>query len=112
VLARSAAEADAAATVIANAVDVDDPAVRRQTARSLEPDSDLGTLMVTVDVGTLAPDQIATALENGARAASHLIEATVISGAILGLGGKHRIFSVESEKGASLGLWPAIKSHP
>ena len=44
VLARRAAEADAAATLIANAVDLDHPAIQRRPASSLDPDSDLGEL--------------------------------------------------------------------
>ncbi len=67
VLARDAPAADAAATLIANAVNVDDPAVIRRPARDLDPDSDLGDLPVTVDVGPLAPAQIAAALDAGAR---------------------------------------------
>ncbi len=55
VLATSAAAADAAATMIANAVDADHPAVRRAAARSVKDDSDLGDLDVTVDVGPLPP---------------------------------------------------------
>ncbi|MFC7538920.1 hypothetical protein ACFQU2_04835 [Siccirubricoccus deserti] len=51
VLAATAAEADAAATVIANAVDAVHPAVRRVPASSLDPDSDLGELPVTIGVG-------------------------------------------------------------
>src|SRR5207247_11022489 len=42
VLASRAADADAAATLIANAVDLDHPAVERRPATSLDPDSDLG----------------------------------------------------------------------
>ena len=53
-LARDAASADAAATMIANAVDVDDPAIARRPAREIKDDSDLGELPVTVAVGTLA----------------------------------------------------------
>ena len=53
VLAATAAQADAAATVIANAVDAAHPAVRRVPADTLDPDSDLGDLPVTVAVGAL-----------------------------------------------------------
>ncbi|MBV9114599.1 MAG: UPF0280 family protein, partial [Hyphomicrobiales bacterium] len=53
VLARTAAGADAAATMIANAVTIDDPAIRRCPARELEPDSDLGEIPVVVEVGPL-----------------------------------------------------------
>ena len=51
VLARDAATADAAATLIANAVDIDSPAIMRRPARELDPDSDLGDRLVTVSVG-------------------------------------------------------------
>src|SRR5689334_13601643 len=53
VLARDGAAADAAATLIANAVNADHPAITRRSARELDPDSDLGEHLVTVDVGAL-----------------------------------------------------------
>ena len=54
VLAASSAAADAAATLIANAVDLPaSPAVRRTPARELDPDSDLGDRLVTTAVGAL-----------------------------------------------------------
>jgi ApbE superfamily uncharacterized protein (UPF0280 family) len=87
VLARTAAEADAAATMIANAVDIDHPAIRRAPAASLRDDSDLGDLLVTVDVGTLPPRAIAAALAGGARAAATLVARDLIHGAVLVLQG-------------------------
>jgi len=69
VLARTAATADAAATLVANAVDVDHPAIRRLPARHVKEDSDLGDLPVTVAVGTLPRDAVEAALERGLRAA-------------------------------------------
>ena len=52
VLARSATAADAAATLIANAVDLPGhPAVSRVPASSRDPQSDLGDRLVTFDVG-------------------------------------------------------------
>jgi ApbE superfamily uncharacterized protein (UPF0280 family) len=65
VLASTGAVADAAATLIANAVDVDDPAVRREPATALAPDSDLGERLVTVEVGPLPPEKIERALDRG-----------------------------------------------
>ena len=71
VLASTGAVADAAATLIANAVDVDDPAIRREPATALAADSDLGERLVTVEVGPLPPAKIERALERGiARARS------------------------------------------
>lgn len=65
VLARSAAAADAAATVIANAVNVADPRILRRPACDLKDDSDLGFIPVTVDVPALEPDLVAHALHAG-----------------------------------------------
>jgi uncharacterized protein len=96
VLARSAAEADAAATIIANAVDVDDPAIRRAPARSLDPDSDLADLPVTTDVGPLADERIASALAAGARVAQGLLDARMIPAAALSLQGHWRIVEARS----------------
>ena len=56
VLAASAALADAAATLIANAVDLPGhPAIERAPAFDLDPQSDLGERRVTVAVGPLTP---------------------------------------------------------
>ncbi|MDB6000503.1 MAG: hypothetical protein JWP52_2202 [Rhizobacter sp.] len=72
VLARNAAEADAAATVIANAVDVDAPGIVRRPASALKDDSDLGDMPVTVDVPTLNPADRDTALARGKAVAAGL----------------------------------------
>jgi uncharacterized protein len=96
VLARSAAEADAAATIIANAVDVEDPAIYRAPARSLDPDSDLADLPVTTDVGPLADERIASALAAGARAAQGMLDARMIADAALSLQGHWRIVEARS----------------
>jgi len=90
VLARSAAEADAAATIIANAVDIDDPAIVRKPAYELDPDSDLKGLAVTVDVGPLAPEAVAAALANGVGVAQALLAEGLIEGALLALAGEWR----------------------
>ena len=65
VLADSAVQADAAATMIANAVNVSHPAILRQPAHSLHDDSDLGALLVTVDVPALPVEVVGQALEAG-----------------------------------------------
>jgi ApbE superfamily uncharacterized protein (UPF0280 family) len=72
VLAPTAAAADAAATIVANAVNADHPAIERQPARALDPDSDLGALMVTTRVGRLPADVVAGALDRGAAEARRL----------------------------------------
>ena len=83
VLARTAAMADAAATMIANAVDIDDPRIRRRPACELKDDTDLGDIPVTVDVPPLAPDQVQAALEAGARRARALQRDGLIHAAML-----------------------------
>ena len=72
VLAASAAMADAAATVIANAVDVDDVRIQRQPASSLRDDSDLGERLVTVAVPPLPADLVRAALQHGLACAQRL----------------------------------------
>lgn len=91
VLARDAATADVAATLIANAVDVDSAAVRRAPAVSLDPDSDLGERLVTQAVGPLDTAEIAAALEAGLARAEAFRAAGLILGAALRLSGAARI---------------------
>jgi hypothetical protein len=93
ILASCAAEADAAATVIANAVDLPgDPRVERRPARSLQPDSDLGDRLVTRRVAPLDPDSIALALDGGLAAARPLARGA-IAAAVLHLQGVTRVVS-------------------
>jgi uncharacterized protein len=72
VLAGDAAGADAAATVIANAVNVDAPGIQRAPANELRDDTDLGTLAVTVDVPALPAEAVRQALDRGAACAHAL----------------------------------------
>ena len=91
VLAATAAAADAAATLIANAVSVDHPAIERRPARDLDPDSDLGDLPVTVAVGNLPRELVAQALDRGAAEAQRLRLAGLIDSAAISLRGEWRI---------------------
>src|SRR5438105_2905467 len=89
VLAKTASQADAAATIIANAVDLPGhPAIVRCPANELQPDSDLGARFVTSDVGALGEQEIEEALEAGARRARQLLSAGLIEGAALRLLGE------------------------
>jgi uncharacterized protein len=83
VLARTAAEADAAATVIANAVDVADARIQRRPACELKDDSDLGAIPVTVEVPPLEPELVGRALHAGLRRAQTLRAAGLIWSAVL-----------------------------
>lgn len=97
VLAKTASQADAAATVIGNAVDLPGhPAVVRCPANEVQPDSDLGDHLVTRDVGALSAREVGQALESGAERARQLLAAGLIEGAVLclcgdmlAIGGKH-----------------------
>jgi len=94
ILASCAAEADAAATVVANAVDLPgDARVERRPARSLQPDSDLGDRLVTRGVAPLDAGSVALALDRGLAAARPLIARGAIAAAALHLQGVTRVAS-------------------
>ena len=89
VLARNAATADAAATLIANAVDLPDhPAISRRPACDIFPDSDLGARRVVTHVAPLPPADIAHALAQGVTRAQAMIATGAIAAAALVLQGQ------------------------
>jgi ApbE superfamily uncharacterized protein (UPF0280 family) len=92
VLAERAAMADAAATIIANAVDLPDhPAIVRMRACEIAPENDLGSRLVTRSVGELTSREIARALQSGATTAVQLRVRGLISAAALKLEGQMRV---------------------
>ncbi len=92
VIAATAALADAAATLIANAVDLPGhPAIFRAPARARDPQSDLGDRPVTLAVGSLSGAEIANALGRGADEARHWLDLGLIGAAALRLGGRTRL---------------------
>ena len=91
VVARDAAAADAAATLVANAVNVDHPAVHRLPAHTVRDDTDLRDLPVTVAVGALPADAIDTALAAGLQVAHRMQVSGLIHAACLRLQGRVRI---------------------
>ncbi|HWY08350.1 MAG TPA: UPF0280 family protein [Candidatus Acidoferrales bacterium] len=94
VLANSASAADAAATVIANAVNLPDhPGITRVPAREISPDSDLGDLRVTRRVEPLSDSEIAAALHSGVRVAETLRTRGLIHSAALCLQSQSRVVS-------------------
>jgi len=97
VLAPGAAMADAAATMIANATDLPGhPAIIRQPANDLAPDSDLGRRPVTTHVGRLSGQDRAKALDTGVAYARSLIAQGLITAAVLTLQGGQRILGAPS----------------
>ncbi|MBT6441143.1 MAG: UPF0280 family protein [Alphaproteobacteria bacterium] len=91
VLAGTAAAADAAATLVGNATDVANEAVRVAPARSVRDDTDLGDRLVTVDVGELSDDAIQMALDGGAQQAELLRSRGLIVAAHIALQGAVRV---------------------
>ena len=98
VLAQTASAADAGATVIANAVDLPGhPAIMRTPACEIAPDSDLGNLLVTRDVGPLSASEIESALDSGALCAESLCKRGLIHSAALCLERNTRIVFCSAE---------------
>ena len=83
VLARTAAEADASATVIANTVNVIDARIVRRAACEIKDDSDLGNRRVTVDVPPLSEELVQRALASGLARALTLRAQGLIYSAVL-----------------------------
>ncbi len=101
VLARDAATADAAATLIANAVDLPGhPAITRQPARDIFPDSDLGARLVVTHVAPLPAADIAAALARGAARAQAMIDTGAIAAAALVLQGQGTTVGTFEDRGA------------
>ena len=84
VLACRRRAADAAATLIANAVDLPGhPAIERVPASELDPDNDLGSRLVTAEVGPLSADEVAQALAAGVEEAERMRADGLLAGAVL-----------------------------
>jgi len=100
VLAKTAGSADAAATIIANAVDLPGhPAIVRRSACELQPDSDLGARLVTRQVGELASYEIEEALAAGEARACELLAAGLIDAAALRLLGETLVVGLHKPHG-------------
>lgn len=105
VLAADGAGADAAATLIANAVDLPGhPAIRRVPASRIDPDSDLGVRMVTEAVGPLSQEEVDAALEAGLTVAAEFARTGHIAAAALFLNGESRLCGpLKTTLGAAIG---------
>lgn len=94
ILAETASKADAAATIVANAVDLPgSTAIVRVPACEIAPDSDLGDIPVTRGVGALSREEIAQALDAGEAVTRELRQAGLIYAAALSLQGSVRVVS-------------------
>ena len=91
ILATTASAADAAATIVANAVDVDDARIVRLPANAVRDDSDLGDRLVVRAVPPLPAPLVDAALARGAAEARAQVAAGRIIGAVLSLQGRWRV---------------------
>lgn len=111
VLAKTAAMADAAATIVANAVDLPGhPNVQRVRARELAPDNDLGDLPVTQAVGGLSVKEIERALQAGAAVAESLATEGLLHATALNVQGFTKIVGAPMRLTGSEGKVHALAS--
>lgn len=84
VLAKTAAEADVAATLIANEVDIPNhPLILRESALSLAPDSDLGDRLVVTDCKPLNSKDQNIAIDRGEARALDFLDRGLIQAAAI-----------------------------
>lgn len=88
VLAGKASFADAAATVIGNYTNIDDPNISRALAERIYPDTDIVGQWVTTRVGKLSPEKVEQALQNGLSKALTLCQKGLIHGAFMAVQGE------------------------
>ena len=100
VLADNAAMADAAATMIANSVNIKNhPLIIKKPAEEIYEDSDLKNLMVTVEVGDLKQSEIEDALRNGNEVGKTYLENGLINSALIEL---HNCFCIVQKESTNL----------
>lgn len=104
VLARTAAQADAAATIVANAVDVQDARIGRMPAWQVRDDSDLGAIPVTVDVPALPEEQVRRALHQGLQKAQELQSSGLLWFALLACQGQ--FVATSAPQALADAVWP------
>ena len=88
VLSQTGAFSDAAATVIGNFTNVEDPNIMRSLAEKIYPDTDIVGEWVTIKVGKLSEERIEEALHNGLSKADSLCQKKLIHGALIALQGR------------------------
>jgi len=88
VLSEAASFSDAAATVIGNFTNAEDPNIVRFLAEKIYPDTDIAGEWITVKVGRLCEEKIEKALTNGLSKANSICEKGLIKGAFIALQGK------------------------
>jgi hypothetical protein len=102
ILSASASLSDAAATVVGNFTNVDDPAITRALAEKIYPETDIAGEWVTIGVGDLSPEKIEEALNHGLLMADSLCGKGLIKGALIAL--KKRVVFTEFLKSRLIAL--------
>jgi ApbE superfamily uncharacterized protein (UPF0280 family) len=88
VLSQTAALSDAAATVIGNFTNVEDPNIMRSLAEKIYPDTDIAGEWVTIKVGKLSEEKIEEALNRGFSKAQLICQKGLINGGLIALQGR------------------------
>jgi uncharacterized protein len=88
VLSKAASSADAAATVIGNYTNIEDPNILRSLAEEIYPDSDIAGEWVTTRVGQLSQEKVGEALNRGLSKAYSICQKGLIHGALIALRGR------------------------
>lgn len=87
-VAASTPVADAAATALGNACDVDSPKIKRVLAEVLRPETDIPGLTVTASVGALTAEEATRALRSALAFGQRLVDAKILLGALVVLNGQ------------------------
>lgn len=87
VISQTAAFSDAAATVIGNFTNVEDPSIVRSLAEKIYPDTDIAGEWVTIKVGKLSQEKIGEALSKGLSKAYSVCQRGLIHGALIAVQG-------------------------
>jgi len=88
VLSESASLSDAAATVIGNFTNIEDPSITKSLAERVYPDTDISGEWVTIKVGKLSEEKIEEALNKGLSKAYSICQKGLIDGALIALQGR------------------------
>jgi hypothetical protein len=88
VLSETASLSDAAATVIGNFTNIEDPNIMRSLAEKIYPDTDIAGEWVTIKVGELSQEKIGEVLDRGLWKAYSICQKGLINGAMIALQGR------------------------
>jgi len=88
VLSETASLADAAATVIGNFTDIEDPSIEKLPAERIYPDTDIAGERITIKVGELSQEKIEKALNRGLSKTYSLCQKGLIKGSLISLKGR------------------------